>query len=48
MNKLEQLRAMIRRMDDALGIWGDVIGAVSIVALPFLSIWLLAGWGVGQ
>jgi len=46
MNKLEQLRAMIRRMDDALGIWGDIIGAVSIVALPFLLIW--AGWGIGQ
>jgi hypothetical protein len=27
---------------------GDIIGCVCIVALPFLLIWLLAGWGVGQ
>lgn len=27
---------------------GDIIGAICIVALPFLLIWLLAGWGVGQ
>jgi len=27
---------------------GEIIGGICIVALPFLLIWLLAGWGVGQ
>ena len=27
---------------------GDIIAGICIVVLPFLLIWLLAGWGVGQ
>ena len=27
---------------------GDIIGGVCVVALPFLLIWTLNAWGVGQ
>jgi hypothetical protein len=27
---------------------GEILGGICVVVLPFLLIWLLAGWGVGQ
>lgn len=40
MNKLEQLRTMIRQMEDDLGIWGDIIGAIALFALLGALLWV--------
>ena len=35
MNKLQQLREMLREMEDSLGIWGDIIGGLCLMLLCY-------------
>jgi hypothetical protein len=46
MSKWNQLKAIIQEMDDDLGIWGDIIGAISLVLIGiglFVFVPLIAG-----
>ena len=38
MNNLNKLRAMLRNMEDGLGIWGDIIGGLCIFGMLFIGL----------
>mgnify|MGYP003110800235 len=38
MNNLNKLRAMLRDMEDSLGIVGDIIGALSLFGIFFVGL----------
>ncbi len=38
MNNLNKLRAMLRDMEDSLGVVGDIIGAVSLFGILFVGL----------
>jgi len=42
MNNFNKLRDMLRDMEDSLGIWGDIIGVVSLF-LTFYLLFFFAG-----
>jgi hypothetical protein len=33
MSNLDKLRAMLRDMEDSLGVWGDILGALSLFGI---------------
>jgi len=33
MSNLNKLRAMLRDMEDSLGVWGDILGALSLFGI---------------
>jgi len=41
MNNLDKLRAMLRDMEDSLGIWGDIIGALSLFGILFVGLFFV-------
>ena len=41
MNNLDKLRAMLRDMEDSLGIWGDIIGALSLFGIFFVGLFFV-------
>jgi len=41
MNNLDKLRAMLRDMEDSLGIWGDIIGALSRFGILFVGLFFV-------
>jgi len=46
MTKFEQLKQMIQQFEDDLGIWGDIIGGISLVLICiglFVFVPLIAG-----
>jgi len=38
MNSLDKLRAMLRDMDESLGVWGDILGALSLFGILFVGL----------
>ncbi len=38
MNNLNKLRAMLRDMEDSLGVVGDIIGALSLFGILFVGL----------
>ncbi len=40
MSKWNQLKAIIQEMDDDLGIWGDIMGALIIFGMVFAFLWV--------
>lgn len=38
MSNLDKLRAMLRDMENSLGIWGDIIGALSLFGILFVGL----------
>ena len=41
MRNLDKLRTMLRNMEDSLGIWGDIIGALSLFGILFLGLFFV-------
>lgn len=41
MNNLTKLRAMLRDMENSLGIWGDIIGALSLFGILFVGLFFV-------
>jgi len=41
MRNLDKLRTMLRDMEDSLGIWGDIIGALSLFGILFLGLFFV-------
>ena len=38
MRNLDKLRAMLRDMDESLGVWGDILGALSLFGMLFVGL----------
>lgn len=38
MNSLDKLRAMLRDMDESLGVWGDILGALSLFGILLVGL----------
>lgn len=38
MNSLNKLRAMLREMDESLGVWGDILGALSLFGILLVGL----------
>ena len=38
MSNLDKLRAMLRDMDESLGVWGDILGALSLFGMLFVGL----------
>ena len=43
MSNFNKLRAMLRDMEDSLGIWGDIIGVLSLLFGTFYLLFFFAG-----
>jgi len=41
MNSFNKLRAMLRDMEDSLGIWGDIIGGLCIFGMLFIGLFFV-------
>jgi len=41
MNSLNKLRAMLRDMEDGLGIWGDIIGGLCLFGMLFIGLFFV-------
>ena len=41
MSSLDKLRAMLRDMEDSLGIWVDIIGALSLFGILFVGLFFV-------
>jgi hypothetical protein len=41
MGPLDKLRAMLRDMENSLGIWGDIIGALSLFGILFAGLFFV-------
>jgi hypothetical protein len=41
MNSFNKLRALLRDMEDSLGIWGDIIGALSLFGILFVGLFFV-------
>lgn len=41
MSNLDKLRAMLRDMENSLGIWGDIIGALSLFGTLFVGLFFV-------
>lgn len=38
MSNLDKLRAMLRDMENSLGVWGDILGALSLFGILFVGL----------
>jgi hypothetical protein len=38
MSNLDKLRAMLRDMDESLGVWGDILGALSLFGILLVGL----------
>lgn len=41
MNSFNKLRAMLRDMEDGLGIWGDIIGGLCLFGMLFIGLFFV-------
>ena len=41
MSNLDKLRAMLRDMDESLGVWGDILGALSLFGILLVGLFFV-------